>query len=163
LVDTAALRRDLYLLLAFALASKSFAEQSADIDYDSLQRLRDDHEFTEVSGLLMSTAVRLRVLEDRGEVPAQGMQRHCGTLTSRQVTKPLTVREACNKIIHARKVQLRISHRDAEDAALPSPTTEYMEPFILLHGTLGRTTWRAFLDLVKFVRAVLALRAVYLP
>lgn len=164
-VDGAALGRDLYLLLACVLSSKGFAEQTYEKDYDVLQALRDSHEQREVGSLLLSIAVRVRVLDDRGKISKRAMALGCGSLVAGAVRGkdkiPLTLREACNKIVHSRSSQLILSHFDNFDAQLPSPTSTHMEPSLMLHGTKNRKTWRASLDLVKFVRAILSAGVVH--
>lgn len=163
IIDAGNLRRDLYLLLACVLASKRYAEQSNGTDYDSLQTLRDEHEQAEVGRLLLSIAVRVRALDDRGQIPAAVVRRGCGSLGTGRERTTLVLREACNKVVHARKVQFTVSHSDAFDASLPSPTSEHMEVTMLLHGSKNRKTWRASLDLLKFVRSVIAAPAVSGP
>jgi len=162
IVDGSTIKRDLYLLLACALSSKRYAEQTSGIDYDPLQTLRDSYEQTEISSLLLTIAVRIRLLDDSGLIPKGVMSKSCGSLiagASRSKNKvPLTLREACNKIVHSRKLQMRVSYFDRFDSILPSPTSDHMEPFLLLHGAKSGKTWRASLDLIKFVRAILACR-----
>lgn len=159
IIDGAAVKRDLYLLLACALSSKRYAEQTNGIDYDPLQTLRDSHEQPEISSLLLAIAARVRILDDRAMFPKVIMAMNCGSLTvgasSGRKKLPLALREACNKIVHARKLQLRVSYFDSFDATLPSPTSDHMEPILLLHGSKAGKTWRASLDLVRFARAIL--------
>lgn len=159
-IDGLNIRRDLYLLLACALSSKRYAELTSGKDYDTLQKLRDAHEQQEIGRLLLSLAVRIRVFDDRGQMPPSVMRRSCGSLTTGQDRATLTLREACNKIVHAHKLQVMVSHLDEFDATLPSPTSDHMETTMLLHGSKNRMVWRASLDLVKFVRAVIAAPAV---
>ncbi len=165
IVDGSSVKRDLYLLVACALSSKRYAEQTSGIDYDALQTLRDSHEQKEIASLLLAIAVRIRMLDDCGQIPKGVMSRSCGSLTagaSRRKNKvPLTLREACNKIVHTRRLQMRVSYFDSFDATLPSPTSDHMEPSLLLHGTKDGKTWRASLDLVKFVRAIVSAPVVY--
>ncbi len=163
IVDGQSVKRDLYLLLACALSSKRFAEQTIGKDYDTLQKLRDTFEQTEIATLLLAIAVRVRLLDDRGEIPKSAMARICGSLitgASRRENKvPLTLREACNKIVHCRQLQIRVSFLDGFDATLPSPTSDHMETSLLLHGKWNGKTWRASLDLIKFVKAILGMRS----
>jgi hypothetical protein len=164
-VSGTSLRRDLYILLACTLSSKRFAEQTHGVDYDSLQGLRDSQEPTEISTLLLSIALRIRLFDDRGQIPKALMSKSCGSLVTgsarRKSKTPLTLREGCNKIVHTKTLQLRISFLDDFDATLPSPTSEHMEPILLLHGSKNGKSWRASLDLVKFARLILDTRVVH--
>jgi hypothetical protein len=112
-------------------------------------------------------ALRIRLLADRGEIPKSLMSKSCGSLVTgapRHKSKiPLTLREGCNKIIHSKKLQPSISYLDDFDATLPNPTSDYMEPILLLHGFKDGKSWRASIDLVKFTRLILSTRVVDNP
>jgi hypothetical protein len=147
------------------LSSKRYAEETYENDYDLLQTLRDSHEQLEIGSLLLSLAMRIRVLDDRGQISKGAMALECGSLATGTCSNkrkiPLTLREACNKIVHSKGSQLMVSHFDNFDAQLPSPTSTHMESTLILHGTKNRTTWRASLDIVLFVRAIIVADVVH--
>jgi hypothetical protein len=153
-------RRDLYLLLACTLGSKRYAEITNGVDYSPLQNLKDEFEQAEIGRLLLSLAVRIRVLDDRGQVPRATMQRSCGVLEEGADKMPLSLREACNKVVHASSAQFYIAFLDHFDAALPSPTSDHLELRMLLFGSKGRVTWQATLNLVELANAALAAQAI---
>ncbi len=153
-------RRDLYLLLACTLGSKRYAELTNGIDYSPLQKLKDEFEQAEIGRLLLSLAVRIRVLDDRGQVPRETMQRGCGVLEVGTEETHLSLREACNKVVHASSAQFDIAFLDDFDSTLPSPTSDHLEPRMLLFGCKGKVTWRATLNLVELANAALAAQAI---
>jgi len=161
-VDLAGLRSDLHLLLAVFLASQPIAA-IGDFDRwrgEDLYKLQDC-EGNAITRLLLSTSISLRVLDDQEQRALDYASIYCGRLT-RDITKPvesnigLTLREACNKIIHASVVEF-------DRGALPSGSP-YLHPFLYLKGSERSTAWEVQLDVVQFVReginAILSLQAV---
>jgi hypothetical protein len=77
----------------------------------------------------------------------------CGVLWPnwpKRKREPLTIREACNKIIHATKI-----HRDI---ANPSPfgnpfnPEAYVSPYVYLYGKKDGQDWKAKLSIIDFVK-----------
>lgn len=73
---------------------------------------------------------------------------YCGTIT-KDLSKPietngLGLRDACNKVIHAHKVDF--------DVGFTESGVSYLHPYIYLEGTEWKKPWVANLDIVKFCR-----------
>lgn len=109
----------------------------------ALARARRTFEFSEVSRRLVSLAVMLRGVLDSTE---QGATDVVGELVANveqsDETSNLTLREACNKIIHAEAVRLS-----------PGPLRENpaVDRRIVLEGEHHGMYWRATLDVITFL------------
>jgi len=73
---------------------------------------------------------------------------YCGTIT-KDLAKPLereglSIRDACNKIIHARTVMF--------DTANTSSGRTYLYPTLYLEGKEWSKPWAVDLDVIKFCR-----------
>lgn len=144
------LRRDIYELLAFFLSSQRIAELDQSLlygDSDPLQRFGDLHRDL-ITKRLIAVAITIRILDDRDPHVFDMLTAYCGTIT-RDLAKPfethgLGLRDACNKIIHARTVMF--------DSATASSGRIYLYPAAYLEGTERREPWTADLDVVKFCR-----------
>ena len=71
-------------------------------------------------------------------------------------TEPLSVLEACNKIIHA-------THLTFWRRKVRNYPAEYLEPYVILTGTKGRRTWEAQIHMLIFCNEVLAWHGNYEP
>ena len=139
---------ELHRLLAIFLASRSFAklrkgngERWEAIDH--LQQFEDD----EITRILLSAAVTARVVDDREEGFFERVAGTCGVLVEEKNGAPseipLTLREACNKIIHAKKIRFDV---DETDEGQP-----FINPTIYLYGARSNgSEWKATLDVIKF-------------
>lgn len=139
---------ELHRLLAIFLASPSFAKlrkgngESWDA-IDHLQQFEDD----EITRILLSAAVTARVVDDREDGIFELIAGDCGILSEAKggetTEVPLTLREACNKIIHAKKIRFDVSETDERQP--------YLNPTIYLYGTRSNgLEWKATLDVIKF-------------
>ncbi len=144
------LRRDIYELLAFFLSSQRIAE----LDNSPLYGERDPVQQFEglqrdlITKRLIAVAVTVRILDDQEPKLFDMFTDYCGTIT-RDMLRPfqnggLGIRDACNKIIHARKVTF--------DAAKTSSGRAYLLPYLYLEGTEQSKPWTVNLDVVKFCR-----------
>lgn len=139
---------ELHRLLAIFLASPSFAklrkgngERWEAIDH--LQQFEDD----EITRILLSAAVTARVVDDRESGVFDLVADPCGILAETkdgETTEiPLTLREACNKIIHAKKIRFDVGETDERQP--------YINPTIYLYGARSNgLKWKATLDVIKF-------------
>lgn len=139
---------ELHRLLAIFLSSSSFAklrkgngERWEAIDH--LQQFEED----EITRILLSTAVTTRVVDDREEGIFERLAGTCGIIAEEKNGStpeiPLTLREACNKIIHAQKIRFDIDQTDEGQL--------YINPTIYLYGTRSNGSgWKATLDVIKF-------------
>ena len=144
------LRSDLHLLMAVYLASQPIAAiADFDVKRDVSVYKVEDCELESITRLIVSTSINIRVLDDQEENKLDMLSLYCGTLTN-DVEKPLstqglTLREACNKVIHAITV-------DFDHGRLETGGT-FLHPFLYLRGRDQRQrTWEANLDVVQFVR-----------
>ncbi len=139
---------ELHRLLSIFLASKSFAElcthypgEGFDPIY-KIQEVEDD----EITRILLTLAITARVIDDRENRVFDIPRSDCGTLRknmNEQNDELLGLREACNKIIHAKKVNF-----DVEEFGVH----RYLKPHIYIYGTQNAVHWRAQLDVVKFCK-----------
>lgn len=139
---------ELHRLLAIFLASPSFAklrkgngERWEPIDH--LQQFEED----EITRIMLSVAVTARVVDDREEGIFGFVAGPCGLLTETQngVRKdvPLDLREACNKVIHAKKIRFDVAETDEKQT--------YINPTVYLYGARSNgAEWKATLDVIKF-------------
>lgn len=159
--DTLNMRRQLWLLLTVFLADRAYAEITEDEWFadgyrQHLLGLNSDFADQAITECLLGVATSLRVIDDRdGDVLTRLPP--CGVLWNDLPTDeniPLTLREACNKIIHARRLNFDIERLDGHAlGAHPIDSPTYMRPFIHLYGTHRTRDWKAMLDIVAFARA----------
>jgi hypothetical protein len=138
---------EIYRLLTMVLASQALAEcarsPNGGLRLEWLRKI----EVAEVSRALVSLAAIVRTGLARGPVGSIELQRPVGLLYEGPPTasKPadLTLREACNKILHADVVDPEV--RDEGPELGPSLTRR-----INLYGQHRGRDWRAVLDVVSF-------------
>jgi hypothetical protein len=139
-----------------ALASLGGGERKAD---DIFELLEHHHFQKEVFHSILSIAGMLRIIEERYHktFPSEPMFA-CGQLwePSGSESRELTLREACNKLIHASRINFSLDevnlgcHEGVRLRAI-----SFYEDLIYLYGSRGTTTWRAELDVVRFCRVAL--------
>lgn len=142
---------EIYRLLAVVLASPSLAASAKRLPDDGrrLEWLRKI-EFSEASRLLVSIAAIIRNGLDSRSRGSIELERPVGILFA-DLEKPteyqdLVLREACNKILHALRVEPEVND-EGEDCA-PS-----LKPLFNLYGTHREKEWRAVLDIREFAKA----------
>jgi len=148
---------DLYRLLSMLLADKQLAGMEE--DSITIRTLRGRYVYSELIRILTSTAIALRILFDQHErVFEEVSTRHCGWLypdwPKKDPQEDLSIREACNKIIHATKVQ-----HNVVDPALgfnPDQIGVYLRPYLHLYGTKDSRDWKADLSIIDFARQAAA-------
>lgn len=139
---------ELYRLLTIFLASKNFAALLTNYPGEGLDPFYklQEVESDEITRLLLSLAITARVIDDREQRVFELIGSNCGEL-QKDITKtesePLDLREACNKIIHAKKVRGDIDKVDGQT---------YLNGYMYLYGEHGKTKWRAKLDIVLFAK-----------
>lgn len=103
----------------------------------------------ETQRILIQAAVVARIKDDNEEesrLKLGKFETTCGTLTEdldEPIDVQLSLREACNKIIHALKF-----HYDMEDQS----GTNIINPVVYLYGRKGRKEWKASLNIIDFVK-----------
>ena len=157
--DPAAVRLDLWRLLMLFLGDRSFAELTEPEILNNHQPLLNLHsEFAdyEVTRILLSSAIALRVADDRDRGALNAVARTCGELqtNSQEVAHvPLNLREACNKIIHATRINFDIERLDGGEVGRPAGFATYLRPIIYLYGEHRGAEWRASLNILEFVHS----------
>ncbi len=147
-------RLDLYRLITCFYASVAFAEYGEDLDDDPVRDLQSDFEEGEIVRLLVNVAVTARIMDERDDRLSAQFNVTCGQLIN-DLDEPdniveLDLREACNKIIHARKFNWDVDQLKEEN--LPYPTTRFLTPRMHLYGERGNQRWKATLDIAEFVK-----------
>ena len=142
------IRYDAYRLLATIYASQFFPHEPIDTeDPRSLAHLASEFEDDESTHLLLSVAIAVRTALDRETELAELT---CGELTDASGARPLTLREACNKAIHAQKIRA--------DVELDGRRVVRQNPIMHLEGEMpGGKWWAARLDLEPFAAHLLSL------
>jgi hypothetical protein len=153
LPDAASTLVELHRLLAIFLASKGFADlveagvhDAAEL-HDPIFALQEVED-SEISRILLAVAITARVLDDANERVLNEIAGECGTLLQDmrepENSVPLSLREACNKIIHASKLRVDLENNDRGRS--------YLQPFLYLYGQRNRIDWKATLDVIAFAK-----------
>jgi hypothetical protein len=147
------LRNDLHLLLRLLLAGEALAHFAAsDLHRASAVFDHSEWEFETISTLLVSSAAILRVIDDGSDRKLARFSTYVGNLQTQVVddeplVQGLTLREACNKTIHASEVEFdRVTHASG---------LTFLRPIADMRGTHKKTTWVATIDIIAFVREAL--------
>jgi len=157
--DTTPQRRDLWLLLLIFLADRPLADLTeaefyADGHEQQLLGLNSDFAEDEITRILLSSAIALRVIDDRDGGILDKLDA-CGLLQpdiSSQQAEPLSMREACNKIVHATKVNYDVERLDGGPVEELGISPPYLRPTVYLYGSHRKVTWKCALDVIRFVR-----------
>jgi hypothetical protein len=154
LVDGSVLNSDMLILISLVFADQEITRLDARV-----RTLWSEHQETELLHRLTSTAAVLRARDDwlldqlTVLAPADAVERltafracTCGKMqpevrSAEQID--LTLREACNKIMHARRVTF--------DVEGDNPETRFIRPVLYLYGMQRAAEWRAVLDLRRYV------------
>lgn len=149
--NTETLLLELYRLLTIFFSSKNFAELRRGTEetrhpWDPIARL-EAYEEDEITRILLAVAITARVIDDNR---ASVFERSgpCGELlddvSKTGASRPLFLREACNKIIHVRTIHFNV---DQTEVGQP-----YLNPIIYLYGQHRGSKWKATLDVVAFAK-----------
>jgi hypothetical protein len=142
---------DIYRLLTIFMASRPIAELDDLAPHRGADALQEFGEFEhdEVTRILLTVAITVRVIDDREDKIMDMLADYCGLLTpdikAPLQTDGLNIRDACNKIVHAKTIEF-------DWVALPNGR-QYLERSIFLSGAdHKKRNWRANLNVVKFAR-----------
>jgi hypothetical protein len=143
---------EMYRLATIFYASKPLSElTNLDPKFkDPVGDMMELCEITEAYRALLNVAIRMRIVLDWYQTHASHYLKNAtvpiGTFTCTITNnhKDLSLREACNKIIHARSVELHFetSAADRRFALLPEVT---------LHGVKDSKAWTATLKISEFL------------
>jgi hypothetical protein len=151
--DTGPFLLDLYRLFGIVLGDQQLAKMET--GSSTIQMLRGEYVYSELIRILTSTAVALRILFDQHTQEFTTVsQRPCGELFSdwpkTQKPEALTLREACNKIIHATKVHY--DEVDPNPGSNPDQIGVYLLPNVYLFGKRDVSDWKAKLSVIEFAK-----------
>jgi hypothetical protein len=123
-----------------------------------LEMLFDDHCTAEVSRLLIEAAVTVRMLDDMAGHHVVGVNFTVGDVDEGSGRKPLNLREACNKIVHATNVEFDLGGGmttfvdKAGDEVMECIV--YLRPTsVVLRGNRADQPWDAELQVYPFIKA----------
>lgn len=141
---------DLYRLLTIFLSAKEFNKRRNPNTWkgeDTMSALQE-LEISEITRILISSAVVGRIVDDREVVMTTKFNSDCGVLcadlTMPGVTQPLTLRDAFNKIIHAKKIRFDLE-KGAEGWSM------YLKPVMYFYGSKQDKNWKATLRVEDYV------------
>lgn len=153
-VEAGTFTLDLYRLVCMFLADRQIAKHT--VTFRSIDVLQEKYFKTEVTRILTSCATGIRILFDnrptfRG-VPDRS---DCGKLypnwaNDQSTFEVLTIREACNKIIHATDIRFDVVIPDRQNN--PDQEGTYHQPSLYLYGSKNRNNWRAELSILDFTK-----------
>jgi hypothetical protein len=156
--DVQTFRLDLYRLLSCFYASQGFAHHRGTNHAEELVELGGQFEEFEVTRLLVNIAATVRVVSDREKTFFRQLKLGCGRLfpdmKKPRQSGPLSLREACNKIIHATKFNFDVkqfSVRQRIGDGWSSTRQEALRPVIHLYGMKDGCDWKATLNVETFV------------
>lgn len=152
--NTSNLTLDLYRLLCMVVADKQVTALSRKSKIFS--ELSGEHLEHEVTRILVSSAVAIRVeLDQHPKEVWEKWDTDCGLLfqpysakSKKAKSRPLKLRDACNKIIHATEIHWDIAGKYVDE--------RYARPIVYFYGVEKKVRWRAKLMLIQFVRRSVA-------
>lgn len=153
--DQRAFRLSLYRLACAFFASSEFARLGRASDTEPLTVLVAENEEAEICRLLVNVAATVRIVQDRDAGHGSALNSPCGTLnfglSEVDSPEPLTLREACNKIIHADRFNFDVKPLPSTERHLPNPTY-ILRPVLHLYGKQHQSQWKVELEVVEFIR-----------
>ncbi|MBR1278666.1 hypothetical protein [Bradyrhizobium sp. AUGA SZCCT0283] len=153
-IEPGAFTLDLYRLVCMVLADRQVANRT--LTSDAIRSLQETHLRPEIGRILISCAAGLRILFDaRPAIKGWIDRSDCGKLypdwpSDESKVEKLTLREACNKIIHAQ--QIRFDEVVPNAAANPDNEGVFLRPYLYLYGSRNRHEWRAVLSIIDFAK-----------
>lgn len=147
IVDIPTLRRDLYLVVSLLLADREIAKKVPKMT-DWTQTFYDN----EVRRLMLWVATAMRsLLDGLGHKKESLNKRRCGEYWSDfpgGTSEPLTFRQACNSVIHAKEIlPYKLPRQDSKTKVERVYTNR-----ITARSTHKGKNTRAHLDIIKFVQ-----------
>jgi hypothetical protein len=156
------LRLDLYRLISYFHASEMLANLSDGDDFCPWQSLRDEFETPEIIRILLQTAVSIRFMAqgngDDTRSADKAEREEVGVLfkvAGGSVSHPLTLQEACNKIIHAKNIVLD-TNGDG------NPYREFLKPRVFCFEEFTKKSgWEAEVNVIQFVEAASSIASLF--
>jgi predicted nucleic-acid-binding Zn-ribbon protein len=139
---------ELHRLLAIFLSSKSFSDLVKDPTGEKYDPILDIQEFEsdEITRILLYLSILARVIDDRENRFFKVLATNCGYLYKGKdllEKQDLSLREACNKIIHATKIS-----SDIDKSSQPP----HLNPVMYFYGTDSGKDWKAELNVIEFAK-----------
>lgn len=186
-LDRESIKLNAYRLICYFYANKEIARQSdPDQRNDAIAKLEDCYFFREMSRLLLEVAIAVRTLDDQIKMVVQtadirisydAAMEKVNQRYSCMMFDEMTLREVCNKIIHAKVVEPHIQEGEEggheidnynmlgwwdavdlsgdEDIPHPEPIKwKHLTNNIRLGGTHRGNQWWCLLQVPAFVRAI---------
>jgi hypothetical protein len=152
-IATDAFMLDLYRLVCMVSADQQVAKYA--YTSHAIETLQSTFLRSEVTRILISSAVALRIQSDQRQHPVEPpseLKSDCGRLypvwpADESAFEVLRLREACNKIIHATDFRFDVVQPYLSD---PYAEGDYIRPCVYLYGTKGDKNWRAVLSVIDF-------------
>jgi hypothetical protein len=72
---------------------------------DPIAKLYEDYFESEVTRLLLQTAATLRMMDNQAQLDLKNRRYQVGELIGDRFSEPLSLREACNKLLHLDKLE----------------------------------------------------------
>ena len=149
-LDLKYIRLDLYRLLCYFESSKQISLLKESDDYFFAKKLSHEFMYDEISRILLSCAGIIRIIDDESEEDDDEFEEDleeknpffCGTLEYKKKNYLLSLRDACNKIIHAQKINFDIEQIGEN---------KYFLPKVFMYGYRQKEEWKATIDIPKFV------------
>jgi hypothetical protein len=141
----------LYTLLALFLASQPISELSEGHEFGAIHRTIEEHERTLIVHLLIECAILVRIMIEqypklRGGPTPESEVGLLEDLSRQSPAEPLSLRESCNKIVHAKTLNF---DEEPDDRA----PIKFLNPVLFLYGKKGKQEWRARIDIKNWVCA----------
>ena len=165
LLSEETLARTGYRLLSFLYAEYEWRPLHRDDDADVIDDfvaesdVRMAEELVSLAAMARAADDELATLSSLANVFPSGV----GTLTAGEATSTLSPREACNKVLHARKFHYRLEFSDQNPlygayykARGINATGQFKDPVLVLEGEHHGSLWRAEIKAVPFVFATSA-------
>lgn len=157
LFDSDQVEEDLFKLMSiFHASSKNQSVLEPLVDVGKILGYLG-HEEGIIQKTLISTAITLRMIDDRFNYNSQKQNLHhssVGCLQIKKQTLQLSFREACNKIVHATEFYLNTRKTKVTN-------TEYLDGFVTAKGIQGKESWTAEIEIEKYVIDGLCLIKLY--
>ncbi len=150
---------ELYRVLCYFHASKSLSSSEDDINHiPATQLLAEEVQEAEIVAALVSSSIKIRLLDEQlWDAPQDVKDRF--KFTAGQLWNPhdaaspkdLSVREACNKIVHASDIGFFVDDSKYRTESFLTP--RYLEPKIAVYGKFGGNEWRAEVSIIPYIEA----------
>lgn len=151
-LDSPACKEKLYTLASLFFASRHLAALADWKVGCPFRQMLEENEESLMTQLLIETAVLIRMKDDLFEqqhgIPAETQKDIVGAIripADAATESKLHLREACNKVIHAKLINFDLIGE-------PHAHDRYLLPVVYLYGEQRGTPWKAQIDIVKWVK-----------